>query len=127
MKNKRTIKISAGILVVLVMSLYLMPVASSLHEQKQSDSDVEMLIHGGFGTTFVVNNKKDETISVTWKIETKNTVMSSTYFVGAGQKSEIKRFNSGGIFSTVTATLEYEYNTITKQGFAILGIFVLLT
>ena len=92
--------------------------------------DIELKIRGGFGITIVITNNGDESITVDFNI-TGSGIFSDKKFYVSGNLSVnpnsvalFKRFISG--FMRITATVEYEDETLTRSGFSIMLFVIFL-
>jgi hypothetical protein len=94
------------------------------------NGDIDLKIRGGFGCWIIITNNGDENITVDFNI-TGSGIFSDKKFNDSGNLSVnpksvalFKRFISG--FMRITATVEYEDETLTRSGFSIMLFVIFL-
>ena len=94
------------------------------------NGDIDIKIRGGFGCWIIITNNGDENITVDFNI-TGSGIFSDKKFYDSGNLSVnpnsvtlFKRFISG--FMRITATVEYEDETLTRSGFSIMLFVIFL-
>jgi len=94
------------------------------------NDDIDIKIKGGFGCWIIITNNGDENITVDFNI-TGSGIFSDKKFNDSGNLSVnpksvtlFKRFISG--FMRITATVEYEDETLTRSGFSIVLFVIFL-
>ena len=94
------------------------------------NGDIDIKIRGGFGCWITITNNGDEKITVDFNI-TGSGIFSDKKFYDSGNLSVnpnsvalFKRFTSG--FMRITATVEYEDETLTRSGFSIMLFVIFL-
>ena len=94
------------------------------------NGDIDIKIRGGFGCWITITNNGDEKITVDFNI-TGSGIFSDKKFNDSGNLSVnpnsvalFKRFISG--FMRITATAEYEDETLTRSGFSIMLFVIFL-
>ena len=95
-----------------------------------NNGDVDLKIRGGFGCWIIITNNGDENITVDFNI-TGSGIFSDKKFYDSGNLSVnpnsvtlFKRFISR--FMRITATVEYEDETLTRSGFSIMLFVIFL-
>ena len=94
------------------------------------NSDIDLKIRGGFGCWIIITNNGDENITVDFNI-TGSGIFNDKKFYDSGNLSVnpnsvtlFKRFISG--FMRITATVEYEDETLTRSGFSMMLFVIFL-
>ncbi len=94
------------------------------------NGDIDLKIRGGLGCWIIITNNGDENITVDFNI-TGSGIFSDKKFNDSGNLSVnsnsvtlFKRFTSG--FMRITATVEYEDETLTRSGFSIMLFVIFL-
>ena len=94
------------------------------------NGDIDIKIRGGFGCWIIITNNGDEKITVDFNI-TGSGIFSDKNFYDSGNLSVnpksvtlFKSFISG--FMRITATVEYEDETLTRSGFSIMLFVIFL-
>jgi len=94
------------------------------------NGDIDIKIRGGFGCWIIITNNGDEKITIDFNI-TGSGIFSDKNFYDSGNLSVnpksvtlFKSFISG--FMRITATVEYEDETLTRSGFSIMLFVIFL-
>ena len=95
-----------------------------------NNGDVDLKIRGGFGCWIIITNNGDENITVDFNItgsgifSDKKIYDSGNLSVNPNSVALFKRFTSG--FMRITATVEYEDETLTRSGFSMMLFVIFL-